>query len=488
MAHEDYGQVYESIRDDSETAGWNASGHAEVTRMHDPRFRRTTIVAAIALLLCACAGRSGSSLPAPEGLPWSKPATFLSLANFPRNRKIRHVVVIVQENRSVDNLFQGFRGADTRSFGFDKKGQKILLRAVGLEARWDFEHSSSSFFAACDGRGGYPGTDCRMDGFDQEAVRCAPYCPGANPAYSYVPHYETQPYFFMGEHYAFADEMFPSNFDSSSFVSHQYVIAAQAGSTVNFPIGPWGCEGPSRIPTVTQQRTIGPDASPCLNNQTLGDELDHAGLSWRYYASRVNAGGGIWSAYQAIKHVYEGPDWHKDVVAPQTKFFGDVSAGHLSVVSWITPTCVNSDHAGCGGDTGPDWVASLVNAIGESQYWDSTVIIVFWDDYGGWYDHVPPAKVNYDGLGIRVPLLVISAYAKRGYVSHVHYEHGSILKFIEDQWGLARLSASDTRANTISPECFDFLKPPRPFTKVPVRHDRAYFLDQPLDTRLPDTE
>jgi phospholipase C len=129
-----------------------------------------------------------------------------------------------------------------------------------------------------------------------------------------------------------------------------------------------------------------------------------------------------------------------------------------------------------------------VNAIGESKYWDSTVIFVFWDDYGGWYDHVPPSLVDYDGLGIRVPLLIISAYAKQGYVSPVHYEHGSILKFIEDQWGLPRLSASDTRANAISPLCFDFSKPPRPFTKIPVAHDQAYFLAQPLDTRPPDSE
>jgi len=158
------------------------------------------------------------------------------------------------------------------------------------------------------------------------------------------------------------------------------------------------------------------------------------------------------------------------------------------VVSWITPTCVNSDHAGCGGKTGPDWVGSLLNAIGESKYWDSTVIFVFWDDYGGWYDHVPPSLVNYDGLGIRVPLLIVSAYAKEGYVSHVRYEHGSILKFIENQWGLGRLSASDQRANTISPECFDYMKSPRPFVKIPVGHDPTYFLAQPLDLRPPDTE
>lgn len=438
-------------------------------------------------MLCACAGAFGSGPPA-SGVTTGGPSALLPLTHFPRNHKIQHVVIIVQENRSVDNLFQGFPGASTLPYGFDEKGQRIELRQVGLEARWDFEHSSSSFLTACDGRGSFPGTDCRMDGFARETTHCQPACPGPNPAYSYVPHDETRPYFFIGNHYAFADKMFPSNFDSSSFVSHQYIIAGRASSTVNFPIGPWGCEGGGRIPTVTRKRTIGGNVSPCLNNKTLGDELDGAGISWRFYTAYVKAGGGIWSAYQAIKHIYDGPDWRTDIVTPQTKFFRDVSAGDLPVVSWVTPTCVNSDHAGCGGKTGPDWVGSLVNAIGESKYWDSTVIFVFWDDYGGWYDHVPPAMVDYDGLGVGVPLLIVSAYAKEGCVTHVHYEHGSILKFVEDQWGLARLSPSDTRANTIAAACFDYTKAPRPFKKVPVAHDQAYFLAQPLDVRPPDTE
>jgi phospholipase C len=448
--------------------------------------RRSVVIAAIALALSACTASTDRSPSAPPGPPGGPPGK--------RHPQIHNVVIIVQENRSVDNLFQGFPGADTRSYGLDRSGRKIPLMPVPLEAPWDFAHDSTSFFNACDGRGSYPGTACKMDGFDQEYWGCGkpgvPPCPNANPPYSYVPRSETQPYFFIGEQYVFADEMFPSNFDSGSFISHQYIIAAQASSSVNYPVGPWGCEGGSgsRISTVTQQRTIGGSIEPCFDNTTLGDELDDAGVSWRYYTSIVSGNGGTWSAYQAIKHIYGGPDWGKDVVTPQTKFFSDVSNGALPAVSWITPTCQNSDHPGCGSNTGPDWVASLVNAIGESQYWDSTAIFIFWDDYGGWYDHVPPVLVDYDGLGIRVPLLIVSAYAKKGCVSHVRYEHGSILKFVEDQWGLPRLSASDRRANPIAPSCFDFSQPPRPFTKIPASHDKQYFLRQPLDTRPPDTE
>ena len=100
----------------------------------------------------------------------------------------------------------------------------------------------------------------------------------------------------------------------------------------------------------------------------------------------------------------------------------------------------------CGGGYGPSWVAALVNTVGKSRYWNSTAIFVQWDDWGGLYDHVPPPFEDYDGLGFRVPLLVISPYAKPNYVSHVQYETASVLHFAEDLFGLGRLAAADRRA------------------------------------------
>jgi phospholipase C len=130
-------------------------------------------------------------------------------------------------------------------------------------------------------------------------------------------------------------------------------------------------------------------------------------------------------------------------------------------------------------------VASLVNAIGESQYWNNTAIFIFWDDYGGWYDPEPPAMLDYDGLGMRIPMLVVSAYAKKGHVSHTHYEHGSILKFVEETFGLPALAASDKRA-TAPDDAFDFNKPPRAFETVPSEHGINYFMHQAPDHRNPD--
>ena len=408
--------------------------------------------------------------------------------------KIQHVVIIVQENRSFNDLFYGFPGAHTVGYGFDSKGHKIALRAVGLQTTWDLDHSSYSFFSACNGTGTYPGTDCRMNGFNHEYHGCShgsyPACPFDNPEYAYVPHYETKPYFDMARQYVLADRMFASNFDASSFISHQYIIAAQAESAVNFPDSAWGCEGGpgDRIGTVTQQRTLyGRYLRVCFTDRTLGDELDAARLPWGFYAAYYSSGYiNLWSAYQANKHIFYGPDWRKDVL-PNTTFFDDVAKGRLRTVSWITPSCANSDHAGCGSDTGPSWVASLVNAIGKSPYWNSTAIFIMWDDYGGWYDDVPPPLVDYDGLGLRIPLMVISPYAKQGYISHEQYEHGSILKFVEDRFGLPRLAASDTRANSLD-DVFDFRAPPRAFVPIQAPHGADFFRHQPPDYRVPDAE
>jgi phospholipase C len=111
-----------------------------------------------------------------------------------------------------------------------------------------------------------------------------------------------------------------------------------------------------------------------------------------------------------------------------------------------------------------------------------------WDEWGGWYDHVPPPYVDYDGLGMRVPLLVISPYAKKNHVSHVQYEHGSILRFVEDTFGLGRLAASDKRANSPSADCFDFTQAPRAYVPFKTKMSREQFIEAAPDDRPIDEE
>jgi phospholipase C len=462
----------------------------------------------IAALLFGCKGVTGSATLPQTASPQS--LIKVTLARHPLD-KIQHIVIVIQENRSLNNLFYGFPGAKTVSYGLDSKNQKILLRPLKLSTDWDLEHNSQGYLASCNGTGMIPGTDCRMNGFDK--VTCSRNgstipCPIKDPAYTYVPHDETAPYFSMAQQYVLADEMFPSNFDNSSYVSHQYIIAGQAAQSTNYPLANWGCPGGAsdtvpRIKKNPPRENLSPVAD-CFDYNTLGDELDNAHLTWAFYGGplgQTGAGGktcgkgvgpdydetGIWSTYQAIKHICYGKDWDNDVFTGPPQFLRDIGNGNLRNVTWITPYCRDSDHPGCSSDSGPSWVASVVNAIGESSFWNSTAIFIFWDDSGGFYDRIGPEYVDYDGLGIRIPMIIISPYAKKGWVSHVHFEHGSILKFIEDRFNLAPLATSDKRATSPEKDGFDFRQPPRTFVPIKSKYTLDHFLREPVDYRPADS-
>jgi phospholipase C len=455
----------------------------------------SALLVASALLLVSCGGNAGlasrpdaanAALPAgTHALMPDAGRAVLPDAAIVNGHPISHVIVVMQENRSFDNLFQGFPGANTVSSGLNSKGESIPLEPVPLESSYGLDHNSKSFFAACDGSP--PGQNCKMDGFDKEVAYGTHI--HNNPEYGYVPHRESKLYFDMAKQYVLGDDMFTSHIDAS-FVSHQYIIAGQASGAVDLPTTLWGCGGGANdtVVTLNADRSYGPTIAPCFTNRTIGDELDEKGLPWRFYGSVSTDIAYIWSSYQAISDIYNGPDWNNDVITPPAQFLTDVAHGTLASVTWVTPSFEDSDHATSRGKTGPEWVASIVNAVGESNFWNQTAIFVMWDEWGGWYDHVPPPYEDYDGLGMRVPLLVISPYAKPGYVSHVQYEHGSILRFIEDTFGLGRLAASDTRANSPAADCFNFQAKPRPFVPLPTSLKPGDFVNAPRDPRPPDEE
>jgi phospholipase C len=442
---------------------------------------------AYGLLSVACIVPAGCSMGQQSSLPYMTDGAPLRALSETGAGKITHVIYIVQENRSFDNLFQGYPGADTVNHGKNSRGQTVYLKPVALSRQYVIDHSANSMFLACDGRGKIPGTDCRNDGFDREPSQSGP----PSPEFVYVPHSDSKPYFDMAHEWVVADRMFQSHLDES-FVSHQYVIAAQAASSVNLPYGNnWGCGGGSLVGTIGKNRESGGQELACFDYQTLGDELDAAHLSWRFYSSTYGSASSgdasYWSSYQAVKHIYYGPDWKK-VLTPNWRFITDVRAGQLANFTWITPVCDDSDHVNCGGGHGPSWVAALVNTVGRSKFWNSTAIFVQWDDWGGLYDHVPPPYEDYDGLGFRVPLLVISSYAKKNYVSHVQYETASVLRFAEDLFGLGQLAAADKRANSPAVDCFDFSRKPRKFVAIAAPLPPKYFMTQYGEYQAPDYE
>jgi phospholipase C len=409
--------------------------------------------------------------------------------------KIEHIVFVVQENRSVDNLFNGFPGADTVRVGHRHDGSVVRLKPVSIQNPTDVDHARDSFVNAFDGG--------KNDGFDLNGTD--PKRADGDFPYAYVPSNEIVAYWTLAKRFTFADRTFES-LGGPSFPAHQYLISGQSGSVVSNPnvlgsnVFHWGCDSPaeSRVSQIgSDGQASGATLFPCFRYRTLADTLDAANRSWRDYGPTTNDVGSVWTAFDAIRQIRYGPDWNAKIVTPETRFLSDVAAGTLADVTWVTPNFRSSDHPQEGlkqhamahveQDLGPQWVASVVNAVGRSRYWDTTAIVVVWDDWGGWYDHVAPPQLDAMGLGFRVPMIVISPYAKHGYVSHVQHEFGSLLKFTEEVFNLPSLGTTDVRADDLS-DCFDFAQTPKPLAEIPLQMRTADFEALPPSDIPPDVD
>jgi phospholipase C len=423
-----------------------------------------------------------------EGWPQSVVTTHSLLGS----QVIQHVIIIVQENRSPDNLFHDTnlmaKGADIASYGLNSKGQTIELMPIRLDAGYDLDHEHHSFVEMYDGG--------KMDGADLIETYCGK-CP-ANPQFKYIQASDVAPYFQMAEQYTFADRMFQTN-QGDSFPAHQFLISGTSAptatsdlfdadgvkATYKHPNWDMGCDGPPGevTPLIDPAGNESTWVFPCFDHPTLTDLLDNADLSWFYYSTSLQS---IWTAPVAIAHIREGEDWAK-VILPQTQILTDIANGQLANVSWVTPSGQASDHPWMNRGLGPSWVASIVNAIGSSSYWSNTAIFIVWDDWGGWYDHVGPSIYDSYEYGFRVPMIVVSAYAKQGYISHVAHDFGSILKFIEEVWSLPSLGYADSRADDLS-DCFNFDHANIKFHPIAAPYDANYFLNDRTPPAPADTD
>jgi phospholipase C len=428
---------------------------------------------AVVTILAACAGGNTTIAPLANAARVERSGS----AQTP----IQHIVVIVQENRTVDNLFQFLPGADTQSWGYNSENEKVALQPISLAAPYDMAHTHSSWLTEYDDRA--------LNGFNRDISHCKklPKCPlPAIRAYGYVPPDEVQPYYMMAETYAFADHMFQSN-QGPSFPAHQYIVSGTstihngsqwlAAENVKHALG--GCDSPpgSTVLLIGPRGEQGRKVFPCFDRVSIFTLLDQAGLSWKYY--QAYTGAHTWNAVDALEPIWANKsEYSADVIVPPSQVLTDIQSGRLASVVFVTPTAADSDHAGLNNGTGPSWVASVVNAIGTSGYWNSTAIIVTWDDWGGWYDHVAPTVRNSYELGFRVPMLVISPYVARGFVSHAPYEFGSILKFIEETFDLGSLGTTDVDANGLD-AFFVFNARPARFRAIRARYPASHFLNEP---------
>jgi phospholipase C len=505
------------------------------------RFAPTT---AALITSIAAVGCGGASSPGGATLPAIQHRTS-------GGSPIKHVIIVIQENRSFDNLFATFPNADGTTTGTGepmpeseastcaKDNQQVVTQSNPTVALTKVSLVGAGFPQYKNGSGKMidfgEGTDLphvwgwynglfpfldeydngNMDGFDLEGS-------GANGngstlctyPYQYVNPSAIKEYWDLAKQYVLADHTFQTQ-GSGSYTAHQDLIAG--GTVVNYGYGkyssdsiidnpsfwPWGCDAPPGVVTsliATNLKFLlfkGP--YPCFTYETMRDLLDAQSVSWKYYAQAVNSkGNGLWSAFDAIKAVREGPEWTTNIGLPSA-VLQDIKAGNLAAVTWVTPVGVNSDHPNVESaekkyvDYGPSWVASVVNAIGESQYWNSSAIVILWDDWGGFYDHVPPpclsksqCRDNQGGLGFRVPMIIVSPYVK-AHVEHTQYEFGSILKYIEGNWNLGSLGTTDQRATSIL-NAFDYGQNPRKFKKIPTALPQSFFLHQRQTGPPPDTE
>ncbi len=431
---------------------------------------------------------------------------------------IQHIVIIYQENRTPDNLFHDAvlmaRGADLANSGVNSLGQTIPLSPIDLGTagtnpqNYDLDHSHRAFVSMYD--------DGKMDGANLilcqgNQANCPPKA-HPNPQFMYVMASDVQPYFALAEQYTFGDRMFQTN-EGPSFPAHQFIYSGTSAPTATSPLfaaenppEPAGCIAPptTKIPMINAagSETAQADEYPCFDHPTLSDLLEAKGVTWRYYAPSA---GSIWTAPNAIKHVCQeqsingtltcvGPQWTSNVIIPQTQVLTDIANSQLAQVSWIIPDGSSSDHANINNGSGPSWVASIVNAIGNSPYWGNTAIIITWDDWGGWYDHVTPKVIN-DGVswgsgyvyGFRVPLIVVSPYAKAAYISHVTHDFGSILKFIETTFRLPSLGYADAPADDLS-DCFNLTQSPLTFQAIPATLNAAHFINDRSPPTDPDDD
>ena len=386
----------------------------------------------------------------------------LPLARAPQVGKIKHIIVVIQENRTFNNLFggpNGFPGALTTSTAVNSHGKTVALKPRGLAAPGDLDNYYPAYLEACNAPSSTPfvvgePSPCRMTGFDR------PQRWNHQEALAYADYGDTGPYWDIAKKYALGDHFFQGH-NSESYTAHQFLFASQS-AWVNqapsepfwqTPFDPWGCDtgGNSRTKMIDPKTWNWPSnyngPRACFGYPSLADRLNSKGLTWRLYLYSfwMNING-----FDAIKSIRDSSEFHEGNTfrTPQGKFLTDLKNPNytLASVTWLLPGPLSSDHPGVPfGYYGPSWVADVVNAVGHSRYWKDTAIFVTWDDWGGFYDPVPPYVVrDAQGPGFRVPLIVVSPYAKRGRVVKSDAEFGTLVKFIEQTFGLANLGGTDT--------------------------------------------
>jgi len=377
---------------------------------------------------------------------------------------LKHIVFVIKENRTFDTYFGRFPGAEGATRGRTCDGSWVRLRQA-RDREAGAAHSFSAGVRVVNG-GRMNCFDALWDGDHLE---------------SYVQYrrWQIPNYWRYAERFTLADHLFSSVY-GHTMVEHLWAVAGQSdrflGPTETYPAPIEYCDDPDEralaFKVLGEQGTarafgLEEDARmaalhrywmtrrACTDIKVLPDRLTARGISWRYYS-----GGGGWAQpLRLIRHVRYGPKWHHVVDGPV--FLKDLAEDHLPAVSWVIPAVQYSDHPPNSVCQGENWTVRLLDAVMRSSAWSTTAVVLVWDDFGGFYDHVPPPHVDLYGMGPRVPALVISPWARRGFIDHTTYDFSSVLRLIERLHRLKPLGDRDAAAADLL-AAFDFAHPPRP--------------------------
>jgi phospholipase C len=335
---------------------------------------------------------------------------------------IGHIVVVLQENHTFDNYFGTYPHADGTarkpiclpnapgSATCTSPYHEPSLTPVDLNHNWKSAHADFN--------------SGQMDGFV--------YAEGNPGTMAYYERADLPRYWIAADHYVLCDRYFTSVM-SESAPNHLFLVAGTSGGIQD-----------DRVP-------------PTLGFPPIFEQLDQSGISWKVY--------GFTQWYERFAYVQNTPA-AKGQFAASSTFPKDVAGGALADVSWVIGAPGGTEHPPANVQVGQNSVADdIVNPLGRSPYWNSAAVFLTWDDFGGFYDHVAPPVVDSFGYGFRVPCLVVSPYAKSGFVDSAVNDHTSILRFVEERYGLSPLSTRDAAANGMA-EAFDFTRPPRSFVPI----------------------
>ncbi len=379
-------------------------------------------------------------------------------------QKIDHVIFIIKENHTYDNMFGTFSAKYGTKACALSTGQTVPMGHAPDRYPHDIDHSNAAAVTAING-GAMNQFDLINLGntdsgdLDGDLLTCRQFTAADVPNY-----------FAYAHHFTLGAKMF-SSLHGPSFPNHLYTIAADSLGVLDNPFhtvstSSWGCDAPNNEEDQELVRVLLPSGIitrqfPCFSGvKTMAESLDNAGVSWKYYAPPSTDPAYIWSTFDAISDVRNGPDWSK-VVDP-SNFISDIQNNQLPSVSWVITPDWQSEHpfqSTCEGENAT--VAEMNALMNNPTLWNTTAVFIIWDDFGGMYDHVSPPNLDTFGLGPRVPLLVISPYARKAHISPTQYEFTSVLKFIEQRFDLPALGTRDANANDLT-DSFNFSQAPLP--------------------------